>query len=330
MVQNPNNQLYGFPVPQTTVFPAPILSAVAPTTANFRYPIGQVWIDTVTEIYYGLVNVTANSATWTVLASVSGPMMTLTADSGGPLAPSAGNINILGTANEITTAGSGSTITLTIPSAFIAPGSIVSTTTIASGTTLTAGSSLAVTTSATVGTTLGVTGLTTLAALTQVGTTLINASGAAVTTIGTGGTGAVHIGNATGNTAVTGSLTASTTLTATLGAITATNGNLVLVAAGNKILRSSVATTTTAGANSMGSVTLVGGTATIATSAVTASSLITIWRQSVGSTGAAALGQLSVGTISAGVNFAINAWSATDATALQTSDVSVIGWEITN
>lgn len=50
-------------------------------------------------------------------------------------------------------------------------------------------------------------GLTTLSSLTAVGTTNINASGAAVTTIGTGGTGAVNIGNATGNTAITGTLT---------------------------------------------------------------------------------------------------------------------------
>jgi len=70
-------------------------------------------------------------------------------------------------------------------------------------------------------------GITLTGATTIVGTTNINASGAAVTTIGTGGTGAVNIGNASGNTAVTGSLTATTTLTATLGAITTTNGNFV-------------------------------------------------------------------------------------------------------
>lgn len=127
-----------------------------------------------------------------------------------------------------------------------------------------------------------------------------------------------------------GSVTTTTSLTATLGNITATNGNLVLTAAGNKMIRTSVASTTAAGANSIGSVTLVGGTATISTTAVTTSSLIQIWRQSVGATGATALGQLSVGTIVNGTSFVINAWSATDATSLQASDVSVIGWEIIN
>ena len=182
----------------------------------------------------------------------------------------------------------------------------------------------------TVGTTLDVTGLSTLAALTVVGTTSINASGSGVTTIGTGGTGATNIGNATGNTIITGSLTTTTTLTATLGNITATNGNIVRGTAGNKDVYSSVASTTTAGANSAGKVTLVGGTATISTTAVTASSQIRLYRQSIGSTGAAALGILTLGTISAGTSFVINAVQAADATALQASDVSSIGWEIVN
>lgn len=166
--------------------------------------------------------------------------------------------------------------------------------------------------------------------LTATGTVGINTSGAGVTTIGTGGTGATNIGNATGNTAVTGSLTTTTSLTATLGNITATNGNIVRGTAGNKDVYTSVASTTTAGANSAGKVTLVGGTATVSTTAVTASSLIRLTRQSVGATGANDLGILSVGTIVAATSFVINAWTVTNATALQTDDVSEIFWEIVN
>ncbi len=166
--------------------------------------------------------------------------------------------------------------------------------------------------------------------LTGTGTINLNTSGSGVTTIGTGGTGAVAIGNATGNTSVTGSLTASTTLTATLGNITATNGNFVKGTAGNKDVYSSLATTTTAGANSAGTVTLAGGTATISTTAVTASSKIRIYRQDIGSTGAAALGILTIGTITASTSFVINSVQAADATALQASDVSVVFWEIVN
>jgi hypothetical protein len=127
-----------------------------------------------------------------------------------------------------------------------------------------------------------------------------------------------------------GSIAATTTLTATLGAITATNGNFVKGTAGNKDIYSSVASTTAAGANSAGTVTLVGGTATISTTAVTASSLIRLYRQGIGSTGTAALGIITRGTITAGASFVINAVQAADATALQASDVSVVFWEIVN
>ncbi len=166
--------------------------------------------------------------------------------------------------------------------------------------------------------------------LSAVGATTINTTGAAITAIGTGGTGATLIGNATGNTAVTGALVATTSLTATLGNITATNGNIVRGTAGNKDVYTSVASTTAAGANSAGKVTLVGGTATVSTTAVTASSIIRMYRQGIGATGAAALGLLTVGTITAGTSFVINSVQAADATALQASDVSSIGWEIVN
>ena len=127
-----------------------------------------------------------------------------------------------------------------------------------------------------------------------------------------------------------GALTATTSITATLGNITATNGNIVRTTAGNKDVYGSVATTTAAGANSAGTVALAGGTATVATTAVTASSQIRLYRQGIGATGAAALGILTLGTITAATSFVINAVQAADATALQASDVSVIGWEIVN
>lgn len=128
----------------------------------------------------------------------------------------------------------------------------------------------------------------------------------------------------------TTSVTAGTTITATLGAITATNGNFVKGTAGNKDVYSSVATNATAGANSAGTVTLVGGTATVATTAVTASSLIRLYRQGIGATGAAALGFITRGTITAGTSFVINSVDPADATALQATDVSVVFWEIVN
>jgi hypothetical protein len=132
----------------------------------------------------------------------------------------------------------------------------------------------------------------------------------------------------TGSPTFSGSVTATTSITATLGAITATNGNLVLGTAGNKILSTSVATTTTAGANSFGSVVLASGTATVDTTAVTASSLIVVWRQGVGAS--TALGELSVGTITASTSFVVYAATqGTPGTPLAT-DASLVGWMIIN
>lgn len=306
----------------------------APTSSDKAFAKGTIWLDTTNLASYQWPGVT----NWISLGSgTTGAVVSLTGDSGGAIVPVAGNITVVGdSADGLSVVGTAGTLTV----------NAVASDTTHRGTMATSTNAVSVTgTDATVAVTpasltarlaapgaIGGTtpGAGTFTTLTAVGTTSINASGAAVTTIGTGGTGAVNIGNAIGNTAVTGSLTASTTLTATAGNITATNGNHVFGTAGNKIISSSVATTTTAGANSFGSVTLVAGTATVATTAVTANSLIVIWRQSIGATGAAALGQLSVGTITASTSFVINAALTATATSLATTDVSVVGWMIIN
>lgn len=133
-------------------------------------------------------------------------------------------------------------------------------------------------------------------------------------TVTTGGI-TVSAGGAgiTGNSSITGSLTASTTLTATLGAITATNGNLVLGTAGNKL-----AITTGANASCGQSGAMTAGTITIATTAVTASSLIFLTNAGPAGT----VGTLSVGTITAATSFVIN--SSSDI------DTSVVNWLIIN
>ena len=264
------------------------LALINPTTQDdFRK--GDIWLNTVLDTAFMW-----SGDTWISLGSgTTGAIVTLTGGSGGPISPSAGNINLLGTANQITTTGAGSTITWSLPVAITAPGSLTTTTTLAATTTITAGTGISSTT------------------------------GNIVATAG-------NISATLGSMSAGTSITAGTTLTATLGAITATNGNLVLGTAGNKILSTSVGTTTTAGANSFGSVTLVGGTATVNTSAVKTASLIVIWRQTVGATGAAALGHLCHGTIVDSTSFVINSNLTADATALATTDVSVVGYMIIN
>jgi hypothetical protein len=96
------------------------------STVNDRLPVG-----TNTQI------LSADSTTTTGLkwiAAPAGSAGTITGDSGGALSQSAGNWNILGTANQITTTGSGATLTLSLPSAITAPGSLTTTTTLTSTT----------------------------------------------------------------------------------------------------------------------------------------------------------------------------------------------------
>lgn len=308
----------------------PVIQNRAPATTDSNYSVGKNWIDSTNNAAYVLTSLYSSagviSANWQQTGAATGAVA-----------------SVVGTTNQITVVTSSNVATVSLPSAVTAPGSLATTTTLASGTTLTAGTTFTATGGASSfggGTFTVASGTNAINISADAAATTVNlATGAAVKTLiigstnttsattvqsGSGGIGLV------GNTSVTGSLTASTTLTATLGAITATNGNLVLGTAGNKIVSSSVATTTTAGANSFGTVTLSSGTATISTTAVTASSIIMLTRQSPGATGAAALGMISVGTISAGVSFVINALTTADATAVATTDVSSIGWMIIN
>lgn len=152
-------------------------------------------------------------------------------------------------------------------------------------------------------------------------------SGTHTTAIATGnraaGTMAVNILTGTGTKTLNIGNADGLTTSAIVGPVNVT-GALSLTTAGNKL---NIAT----GANaSCGTATLVGGTIVVATTAVTANSKIFLTRGSVGATGAAALGELSVGAIVAATSFEINAWQQADATALQASDVSEINWLIIN
>jgi hypothetical protein len=97
----------------------PHLDTRAPTSADVNfYPIGKRWINTATNTEYVLTSISSSanvmSATWTLLGTNTGALNTLTGDSGGAISPSAGNITLAGTANQITTIGSGNTITASL------------------------------------------------------------------------------------------------------------------------------------------------------------------------------------------------------------------------
>lgn len=83
-----------------------------PTTNDFKYPIGSIWINTSNNTAWLL---TSNPGNWSEFAaSVAGAVTSLTGDSGGAIQPAAGNITLAGTANQITTSGAGSTITFSL------------------------------------------------------------------------------------------------------------------------------------------------------------------------------------------------------------------------
>jgi hypothetical protein len=186
------------PVPNLSV-----ISVRAPTTSDRisaqgnPYQIGQYWQNTST----GNVYFYAGGGVWDLLSSsTSGPVDTLTGNSGGAIGPTGGNISILGS-GDLAFAGSGSTLTGTIT-----PGtSLISTITGDSGGALspTAGN--------------------------------FNIKGTAnqITVTGAGSTETLSV---PATFIAPGSIAAITTVTATLGNITATNGNFVASTAGNGVV----------------------------------------------------------------------------------------------
>lgn len=129
--------------PISKVFPLPIVTTRDPTTTDVNYVLSQTWVNKSTPSVWQLGSKSSGSATWVLMGSGSaGAVNSLTGDSGGAITPVAGNLDLLGTANQIETTGTAGTITFSLPSAITAPGSLTTTTTLAGGTTVTAGTDL--------------------------------------------------------------------------------------------------------------------------------------------------------------------------------------------
>lgn len=133
--------LYGISVgTASTVGLVPIVMTRDPASTDAdltKYPIGKEWVNSAANNVWFLTSYTSPggvlTANWEAAGGGALELSSLTGDTG-TATPSAGNIKISGTANQITTTGASHTITLTIPSAFIAPGSIAATTTVTGGT----------------------------------------------------------------------------------------------------------------------------------------------------------------------------------------------------
>ena len=115
--------------PISKVFPLPIVTTRDPTSTDVNYVLSQVWVNKSTPSLWYLGSKASGSATWIAAGSgTAGGVVTLTGDSGGAISPVAGNLDILGTADQVEVAGSAGTLTLSVPDPFIAPGSIEATT----------------------------------------------------------------------------------------------------------------------------------------------------------------------------------------------------------
>jgi len=90
-----------------------------PTGNDTQYPIQKKWLNTATSNFWELVRFTSSGgilqAVWVNLtAGSSGQVQTITGNSGGPLTPIGGNINVVGDGTSITAVGNPGTATDTL------------------------------------------------------------------------------------------------------------------------------------------------------------------------------------------------------------------------
>ncbi len=95
----------------------PHLDVRGPTTTDTAYPLGKWWLWPGNGLWE-LLNLSSAggtlSATWVQISNGSGPILTITGDTGGPETALNGNFNILGTANQVAVTGSAHTETISL------------------------------------------------------------------------------------------------------------------------------------------------------------------------------------------------------------------------
>lgn len=106
--------------------PVPFFSrSSSPTSTDVaNFILGTVWLNTATQQVYILTSQAQGQANWQELTSAGeGSVTSLTGDTGTAL-PDSGNIQIAGDGTNISTAGSGSTVTVTLADSISVSGSI--------------------------------------------------------------------------------------------------------------------------------------------------------------------------------------------------------------
>lgn len=99
---------------------APIGAGILTVTGNNGIPVGPTILGDVEIVGVGDITVTGNPATNTLEISSAGLATDFTTDAGAA-APVAGNLNIIGTANQVQTAGAGDTVTISFPNDITIP-----------------------------------------------------------------------------------------------------------------------------------------------------------------------------------------------------------------
>jgi hypothetical protein len=93
----------------------PIIAQRNPTPNDVNYPLGQEWVNSVNATAYLLTQVSTISgvyqASWQSITGAASSLNTLTGNTGGPISPTFGDIQIVGT-GSVAVAGSGSTLTI--------------------------------------------------------------------------------------------------------------------------------------------------------------------------------------------------------------------------
>lgn len=320
----------------TTTLSGPIISTVDPTSSNVIGPggpfqLGQEWINTLTDSIWfltGLASAPGSTvATWSIANGGSSNVDTING-----LVPLGGDIVIAGTADQIGVSNAGHTVTLSLtgpyaPSTYTAHGVLVG-----EGTGSIVALGVGVTNSVLQGSTGANPAFTTAPSVVSLTATSGNISATAgqvnagasmhagtTVTAGTGITSTTgNITASTGNLVSTlGSVSAATTVTAgtgvtaTTGDFTATNGNLALNTVGNKLLIKATSSATC----SAGTFVLGGGATTVVpNTAVTASSIILLTTQALGTVAVAST--LAVTGITPTTNFTVTPSVAADTSTI--------------
>jgi hypothetical protein len=96
-----------------------------PITRDYNnYQVLDRWSNLGTTTVFILTSKQNGVATWVAMTGAGSGLQTLTGDAGGAISPSLGNITLSGTANQIATSGSGSSIAFALSSTLVLPGTL--------------------------------------------------------------------------------------------------------------------------------------------------------------------------------------------------------------